>query len=205
MIHFLMTKRSTSSPSAVICRTGERPAVDVDDGQRVHLGDVLERELLPRGRVVLLLGVVEMLAACAGDEVDHAFGRRVGLAVERLVERELAVDVPSPWLSSVLVSDRRRVVLRCRNEPQRVGPLVVVDVSVEDDVDLAGLEDGSEDPHVLLVEVALRRVEAGLMEADEPPGRSLGGGQVVVDPLLELAVGPVDRGVGVEDRPVRLP
>ena len=40
------------------------------------------------------------------------------------------------------------------------------------------------------------------MEADEPPGRFLGGRQIGGDPLLELAVRPVDGGIGVENRPV---
>ncbi len=48
----------------------------------------------------------------------------------------------------------------------------------------------------------LGRVESGLVEADEPPGCALGGGEVALDPIAQLAVGPVDGGVGVEHGPV---
>ena len=38
-------------------------AIDLDDGQRMILGNMLEGELLPGGGIVLLFGVVEALAA----------------------------------------------------------------------------------------------------------------------------------------------
>src|SRR5262249_52428889 len=85
----------------------ERAAVDIGHCQRVHLGNVLEGELLPGIGVVLLLGVVKVRPAGAGHEVDDTFGRRVRLAVELSVERPLAVDVARLRRLSVLSSTRR--------------------------------------------------------------------------------------------------
>ena len=77
-----------------------------------------------------------------------------------------------------------------------------MDVSAEDDVDSACLEDLGQEPHLLVIEVRLRRIEAGVMEGDEPPGAVLGGRQVTLDPRPQLGVGPVDIRIGVEDCPV---
>ena len=73
----MTTKWSTSSPSAVKLADGQSRTIDVGHGERVDLGNVLVGELLPGGGVVLLLGVVKVLAARAGDDVDHALGRGV--------------------------------------------------------------------------------------------------------------------------------
>ena len=55
---------------------------------------MLVRELLPGSRIVLLFRVVKVLAAGTRDQVDHAFWRRVALAIELLVEFKLAVNEP---------------------------------------------------------------------------------------------------------------
>ena len=117
-------------------------------------------------------------------DVDHAVGRGVGAAVERLVEPPAAVDHPAPDRLAVPTADEERALF-VGHEAERERPLVVVDVAVEDDVDLTRLEHRRQEPHLLLLEVLAGRVEPGVVEGDEPPGRVLGGGQVGRDPLFQ--------------------
>src|SRR4051794_26862797 len=63
---------------------------DVDDGERVDVGDELLGEGTPRGGAGGLVRVVERGAPGPGDEVDHPRRAGLGRAVERLVERPIA-------------------------------------------------------------------------------------------------------------------
>ena len=79
--------------------------------------------------------------------------------------------------------------------------LVIVDVTGEDDVDAAALEDWLQQGAILLGEVLLGRVEGGGMEADELPG-GVGLLQVMLDPLDEFGGGGGDVIAAVEDEDV---
>ncbi len=72
----------------------------------------------------------------------------------------------------------------------------------EYDVDGALFEDGREPAELLLGEMRLGGVEAGLVETDEAPSGAAGVGEVVGDPFLEGGVLPVDVIVPVEHSPV---
>ena len=85
--HFVTTNRSSSSPVAETWRTVSLGPSTSATVKRVDLGDELVRIRLPGGGVVLLVGVVEIGPAGAGDHVDHAAGPGVVAAVEGLVER----------------------------------------------------------------------------------------------------------------------
>src|SRR5262249_36939062 len=85
---------------------GQGPAVDVRDGQRVDRGDELMGDPLPGVAVLLLLGVVEVLPAGAGDDVEHPLGRGVGPAVELLIEEPPAVDEAAPRRLAVPAEQR---------------------------------------------------------------------------------------------------
>jgi hypothetical protein len=110
---------------------GEPRTLDIGHSQRMDLGNVLVRELLPGAGVVLLLGVIKMLPARAGHQVDHAVGGRVGLAVKFLVKRPFAANEAAPGRSADV---RGRAILRGRHEVERIRSLVVVNMAVEHDV-----------------------------------------------------------------------
>ena len=71
---------------------GEGCSGDIDNGQRVDLGNKLLRELLKGLGQVFLLGVIELLATRASNEINHTVGLGLDPAIESLIERPLARD-----------------------------------------------------------------------------------------------------------------
>src|SRR5262245_21536055 len=121
---------------------GQPRAVDLGDRERKILRNMFDCKLLPGGGVVLLLRVVQVLAAGPGHDVEHALGGRVGLAFEHPVEGPPAADLPALGgrVVGLLPRPRPGPVLRVRDEGHRIAALIIMHVSAEDDVDLAGLE-----------------------------------------------------------------
>src|SRR5215470_6401406 len=108
-------------------------SVDVSNGQRMYSRHELVRELLPRIRIVVLFHVIKFLAARAGDHINDSLRHGVLYAVERFVE------FPPPWDDSsanilvIAAADKKGSGLD-RSKGHWKGPLIVVQVSVEDHV-----------------------------------------------------------------------
>ena len=91
-------------------------------------------------------------------------------------------------------------IVGCKAE--RFGTLVIVDVSGEDDVDAAFLEERGEQAHLLFGVMGLGGVEARMMEEDHLPLR-LGLREIPPDPGLQIRIrhGHVAVGVETEEMP----
>src|SRR5258708_24009439 len=67
-------------------------AVDVDKGERMHVGDEFRGEFLPGFGLVGLFRVVEFLAAGAGDDINDAIGFCIGFSIEGSIQAPVPVD-----------------------------------------------------------------------------------------------------------------
>ncbi len=152
-------------------------------------------KVLPGGRILLPLGIVQGRSATSGYQVNQAVGVVVRPTMEGLVER------PAPGYQ-LLLSRQLAIGPLFWNETERKRTLLILDVAAEDDVHFFRLEDVGQNPHVLLVGVFLRGLETRLGESTESPGRAPGGGEVALDPSWQVPVGPVNVRIGIENQPV---
>src|SRR5690242_18548809 len=148
------------------------------------IGNVAVLGAGPGVGLVREIGVVEAVAAGAGGEVDDAVGAGVLAAVESVVHREGAGD------QAVAHAQAGGGAISGGGEAEGFGALVVVLVAAEDDADAALLEDGGQDPHVLLGVVLQADVEGWMVIHHELPG-GVGAGQVLGNPALEGGVGGI--------------
>src|SRR5262249_55335268 len=111
--------------------------------ETVHIGHVSILLMQPSRRLASEIGIVEVLAAGSGREIDDPLWSGEAPAVERTVHREDAGHV------AVLRIDQRGRARSGRRESDWAGALVVVLMAVKDDRDAVLLEQRGKHPHVL--------------------------------------------------------